>query len=118
MDFALDGRLLGACAVVALVLVGLKAVAGIALRPGMPASPAGRLMNVVETTLLPGAASLHVVRIAERYYAIGRSGGHVATLCEIPSDSVAHWRARRAGAHVPIRRFRALLQVVRRRPPA
>jgi hypothetical protein len=108
MDFALDGRLAGACAVIVVVLVALSGIVRLAARPGMPGDPAARLVSVVETTFLPNAASLHIVRLAERYYAVGRSGAHIATLCEIPVDSVARWREarRRAPLFARLRRPR------------
>jgi len=95
---AFEGRLIGACIVVALVLFAMSAVARLVSRSATHGGRAGRLVTVVETTFLPSAASLHVVRVAERYYAIGRSGAHIATLCEIPAESVARCNEPRGGA--------------------
>lgn len=88
MELALAGRLIAACVVVALVLVALQVVARTSLRARATATPGGRLIAVLETTLLPNAASLHVVRVAEKYYVIGRSGAHIAALGEIAPESV------------------------------
>jgi flagellar biogenesis protein FliO len=88
MEFLLFGRLLGACVVVGLVLFALQAVARRAARRSASPSSGGRVVAVLETTPLPGAASLHVVRVAERYLLVGRSASTVATLCEIPAEHV------------------------------
>ena len=86
MELALAGRSIAACIVVALVLVAVAAFSRVVMRGRASARPGGRLLAVLETAMLPGAASLHVVRVADRYYAIGRSGAHIATLAEIPPE--------------------------------
>ncbi|MDQ6933307.1 MAG: flagellar biosynthetic protein FliO [Candidatus Eremiobacteraeota bacterium] len=47
-----------------------------------------RLIRVVQSTLLSPDATLHVVKIAERYYALGGGHGHLFMLCEVPADTV------------------------------
>jgi flagellar biogenesis protein FliO len=101
VDLALAERSIGACVVVALVLFGVSAIARRAWRPGLPARRRGSLLAIVETAFLPSAASLHVVRVAERYYAIGRSGAHIAMLCEIPAESVTYVRDKRPALRLP-----------------
>ena len=93
MDFALAGRMLGAFAVIALVLFALQFVARAGLRQRLASGGSRRLVTVLETTFLPNAASLHVVKIADKYVLIGRSGGHIATLSEIPPENVDAWLA-------------------------
>jgi flagellar biogenesis protein FliO len=89
----LAGRSLAAFAVVALVLAAVHfATRGLA-RVRARAGTGGRLVTILETTLLPGAASLHVVRVGDRYALIGRSGSHIATLGDVPTESVDRWRA-------------------------
>ncbi len=93
MELVLAGRSLVACAVVALVLAAVHiATRGLA-RVRARAGAGGRLVTVLETTLLPGAASLHVVRIGDRYALIGRSGSHIAALGDVPIESIDRWRA-------------------------
>jgi flagellar biogenesis protein FliO len=82
MDLALLVRACAALAVIAIVLAGLKFGLRARLRAG------GRLLRVVETVFLPGAASLHVIAVAGRYYVVGRGGGGVALLCEIPAEAL------------------------------
>ena len=93
MDLAFAGRLLAACAVIALVLAALQfAMRGVVRGRARAGLRGGRLVSVLETTLLPNASSLHVVRVADRYVVIGRSSGHIATLCEVPPESIEAWR--------------------------
>jgi flagellar biogenesis protein FliO len=93
LDLMLAGRSVAACAVVALVLAAVHfATRGLA-RVRSRASAGGRLVTVLETTILPGAASLHVVRIGDRYALIGRSGSTLAALGDVSSESIDRWRA-------------------------
>ncbi len=109
MELALAGRLLAACIVIALVLGGVQIVATRLGRARLQrGGPGGRLLSLVETTYLPGAASLHVVRIADRYYVVGRNAAALSTLCEIPADSVDRWldaQAPPTAAVAPVLRF-------------
>ena len=98
MELALVGRLIAACVVIALVLVALQIIARTMLRGRAAVRPGGRLIAVLETTMLPNAASLHVVRVAEKYYVIGRSGARIATLGEIAAESVLAGRVCADGA--------------------
>ena len=88
MEFLLFGRLLGACVVVGLVLFALQAIARRALRGSAALASSGRIVALLETTTLPQGASLHVLRVGERYLLVGRSASSVATLCEIPAEHV------------------------------
>ncbi len=95
MDLAFAGRLLAACAVIALVLAGLQVAVRAMVRARASAGlRGGRLVSVLETTLLPGASSLHVIRVADRYLVIGRSGSQIATVCDVPAASIETWRGR------------------------
>jgi flagellar biogenesis protein FliO len=100
MDFALAGRVLGAFAAIALVLYALQFVARAALRRQLACGGSRRLITVLETTLLPNAASLHVVKVADKYALIGRSGGHITTLLEIAPEKIEAWLA--AGVASPL----------------
>ena len=102
MDAASLGRLVGACVVIGLVLALVNLVARRGLRLRL-AGGSGRLVTLLETTHLPGAASVHVLRIADRYVVVGRAGGSVAPICEIAPEraeaalAAAAPRRRRAG---------------------
>jgi flagellar biogenesis protein FliO len=89
-------RLLAACLVIALVLIALRFVGRAALGSWRaPLADSRRLLGIVESVMLSSAAAVHVVRVAERYYALARGAGHVTLLCEIPAESVER-RLRRA----------------------
>ena len=93
MEPVLIARLAGACVVIALLLGGLASIAarlGAARIAGGRAG--GRFISLVETTYLPGAAALHVVRIVGRYYVVGGSTASLAAICEIPAEDVVRAR--------------------------
>ncbi len=98
MDAALVGRVLAALAVIGLVLWAVQHIARSGARWRLAGAASGRIVNVLETTVLPNAASLHVVEIAERWYVVGRSDAHIALLCEIPPERVAQRLATRRPA--------------------
>lgn len=95
MELAFVGRLLAACVVIGLVLAGVQLVARRALRVRLQGG-GGKLVTLLETTYLPGSASVHVLRVVDRYYAVGRGGSEISTLCEIPSDRVEAHLARQS----------------------
>jgi flagellar biogenesis protein FliO len=87
VELAFVGRLLAACVVIGLVLAVIQLVARRALRVRLEGG-GGKLVTLFETTYLPGAASVHVLRVLDRYYVVGRGGSEISTLCEIPADRV------------------------------
>jgi flagellar biogenesis protein FliO len=100
MDVALATRMLSALAVIVLVLFGLQAFARIALRTRLAPGGDRRLVHVVETTFLPNAASLHVVKIADRYIVVARSGTAIALLCDIAPEKIDAWLATQPGSPI------------------
>jgi flagellar biogenesis protein FliO len=93
MDFALAGRMVGAFAVLALVLFALQFFARAGLRQQLSAGAGRRLVTVLESTFLPNGASLHVVKVANKYALVGRSTGAISSLCDIPPESIEAWLA-------------------------
>ncbi|GAC1556833.1 MAG: hypothetical protein NVS3B17_04790 [Vulcanimicrobiaceae bacterium] len=90
MELAFVGRLLAACVVIALVLAGVQFVAKRSMRLRIEGGD-NRLVTLLETTYLPGAASVHVLRVGETYLVVGRGSGDLATLCDIdPAFVEAH----------------------------
>ncbi|HMD01874.1 MAG TPA: flagellar biosynthetic protein FliO [Candidatus Baltobacteraceae bacterium] len=84
---ALALRLLLALSVVGLVLFGMRALGGAMLRIGI-VRPARRWLRVDETLALPQGSTLHVVRIADRRFALARNAGYIGLLCELPDDAL------------------------------
>ena len=95
VELAFVGRLLAACVVIGLVLAGVQLVARRAARVRLEGG-GSKLVTLLETTYLPGAASVHVLRVVDRYYVVGRGGSDISTLCEIPAE--------RAEAHAALHR--------------
>ncbi len=48
----------------------------------------GRIVEVIETTPLPHAGSLHVVKVADAYFLIGRTDHAIALLSEVPREAI------------------------------
>jgi flagellar biogenesis protein FliO len=82
MEVAAALRAFAALIVIALVLLGLHfALRSFGRRAGAP----GRLLRIVETIFLPGASSLHLIAVGDRYYVIGRGNAQLTLLAEIPA---------------------------------
>ena len=81
-------HVLWAFAVIALLLVGLT-YAVRALNRGRIVSASGRrLLTVVESTALSQNATVHVVKVGDRYYLIGGGSAGVTHIADVPSDVV------------------------------
>jgi flagellar biogenesis protein FliO len=85
------GQYILALLVVALMLFGLYTVVRALGRGRLVASSDRRLVTVVESTFLAQNTTLHVVKVADRYYLVGGGSGHVATLAEVPAEQVEPW---------------------------
>jgi hypothetical protein len=93
---ALAPRFLLAVCVVA-ALLGLLAVAGRRLAAGGGAPRGrGRLMRIVETTMLPNATALHAIEIGDTCVVVARGPHHVAFVCEVRAETLAAWRGAQA----------------------
>ena len=81
---------LGALAAIAALLAGLRYLA---TWPGALALSRAkgrrRLLRIVDSAALPSASSLHVVAVADRYFAIGRSAASLVLLCELSGEEIA-----------------------------
>ena len=88
-------RIVAALALLGLTLLAVRLFAGGFARARVREG-GERLIDVVETTLLPGSASLHVVKVADRYLVVARSAGYVGALAEIEAERVASWLERGA----------------------
>lgn len=69
-------------AIVALVL-GALYLAARRLRQTRLFAPSGRLVNVLESTMLSQHAALHVVSVGSRCFLIGSAAGGVTRLAEL-----------------------------------
>ncbi len=78
-----------AVATVALVLAGLHVLSRRIVRGRRFGSPNQRLVTVIESTMLSQHASVHVVKVGERYLVIGAASAALSTLAEIERPSTA-----------------------------
>lgn len=90
---AVEGRYLFALLVVGLMLGGLWIVVRALGRGRLVTSAGKRLVTVVESTFLSQNTTLHVVKVASRFYLVGGGSGHVETLAEVPKEEVEPWLA-------------------------
>lgn len=88
-------RFLAAFAVIALALFGFSMLSRNGARVGTFLRR-GRIVEVVETTPLPHAASLHVVKVGDAYYVIGRTDHGISLLTEVAKDVVDRHRVEAA----------------------
>ena len=84
--------LAAACAIVC-VLGGFRYVAHVVLQRGIRGAvggvrgvAGGRALALLETLYLPNAAALHLIRAGDRVVLIGRSGAHIAAICDVPTE--------------------------------
>jgi flagellar biogenesis protein FliO len=82
-----------ALTIVALMLAGLYIIVRGLARGRVFASADRRMVTVLESTMLSQHASVHVVKVGNRYMLVGGSNGHVSMLAELPSDDVEAWLA-------------------------
>ena len=92
---SLDGylilRTIYALAMVGLLLLGLWWIVRSLRRGRIVLGADRRLVSVVDSTFLAQNTSLHVVKVADRYYLVGGGAGHVALISEVPADAVVPW---------------------------
>jgi flagellar biogenesis protein FliO len=82
-------RFLAAFAVIGCALLGFAVVArGGGRMSALMRRNRGRIIDVIETTPLPHAGSLHVIKAGESYFVIGRTDHAIALLREIPKEAI------------------------------
>jgi flagellar biogenesis protein FliO len=99
MELAFAGRMLLSLAIIGAILFGLQYLGKVGLRRRLTEPlGGGRLVTILETTYLPNAASLHVVRIGDAYAVVGRSAGFIAKIADVSPDTIGNWRAARGAS--------------------
>jgi flagellar biogenesis protein FliO len=91
MDLVLMLRGVQALAIVGLLLLTFWWIARVLGRGRLVVSADKRLVSVIESTYLSQHTTLHVVKIGDKYYAVGGGAGHLAMLGEVPAESVVPW---------------------------
>ncbi|HEY8313137.1 MAG TPA: flagellar biosynthetic protein FliO [Candidatus Baltobacteraceae bacterium] len=87
------GRYVLALLLVAVMLFGLYVIVRALGRGRLMTSTGKRLVSVIESTYVSQNTTLHVVKVANRYYLIGGGSGNLQTLAEVPSETVDPWLA-------------------------
>jgi flagellar biogenesis protein FliO len=88
MDIAFALHVVQAFAIVGLLLAGLIYLGRTFQRGRLLASAGRRLVTTVESTALAQNVTVHVVRVADKYYLVGGGSAGVALLAELPADEI------------------------------
>lgn len=91
MDIWFVLKIIWAFALVALLLVGLTYVVRALARGRLLVASDRRLVTVVESTLLAQNVSVHVLKVADKYYLVGGGAGGVSLIDEVPAAVVDPW---------------------------
>jgi flagellar biogenesis protein FliO len=91
MELVLILRAIQALAIVGLLLLTFWWIARVLGRGRLIVAADKRLVSVVESTYLSQHTTLHIVKIGDKYYAVGGGAGHLAMLGEVPAESVTPW---------------------------
>lgn len=88
MDIAFVLKVIWAFALVALMLVGMMYVGRAVQRGRVVASVGRRLVSTIESTALAQNVTVHVVRVADKYFLLGGASGSVSLLAELPPGEI------------------------------
>jgi flagellar biogenesis protein FliO len=84
-------RAISALALVALLLVALIYIVRTLSRGRLVVASSRRLVSVVESTFLAQHVTVHVIKVADRYFLVGGGSAGVSKIEEIPAESVTPW---------------------------
>ncbi|MDQ6930091.1 MAG: flagellar biosynthetic protein FliO [Candidatus Eremiobacteraeota bacterium] len=111
------GTYLTALVVIALLLLGLYTIVRALGRGRVLAASNKRLISVIESTFVAQNTTLHVVKIGEKFFAVGGGSGHLAMLCEVPAEEVTPWLdSQRKMFADQTQSLTGLMKYLRRRP--
>ncbi|MHB8140817.1 MAG: flagellar biosynthetic protein FliO [Vulcanimicrobiaceae bacterium] len=106
MSFGFWLHYLSALLVVALMLLGLYVIVRSLARGRIMLAANRRLVNVVESTFVAPQTSVHVVKVAGRYFLVGGGNGKLSLLAELPAAEVEPWlEAQRRALAAPAQGF-------------
>ena len=114
MNIAFVLQVIWALALVALLLVGMMYVGRAIQRGRIVTSFGRRLVSTIESTALAQNVTVHVVRVADKYFLVGGGAAGVALLAELPASEIepyiesqrAALAAQRTSLLRPFERFR------------
>ena len=88
MDIAFVVQIVWAVALVALLLVAMGYIARTIQRGRLVGASGRRLVTTIESTALAQNVTVHVVRVADKYYLVGGGTAGVALLAELPAEEI------------------------------
>jgi flagellar biogenesis protein FliO len=91
MDILFVVRVVSAFALVALLLVGMTYVVRALARGRLIVSANRKLVTVVESTFVAQNVTLHVIKVANRYYLVGGGSAGITKIDEVPADVAQSW---------------------------
>ena len=114
MNIAFVLQVIWALALVALLLVGMMYVGRAIQRGRIVTSFGRRLVSTIESTALAQNVTVHVVRVADKYFLVGGGSAGVSLLAELPANEIepyiesqrAALAAQRTTLMRPFERFR------------
>ena len=88
MNIAFVLQVIWAFALIALLLVAMMYVGRAIQRGRIVASTGKRLVSTIESTALAQNVTVHVVRVADKYFLVGGGSAGVALLSELPASEI------------------------------
>ena len=88
MNIAFVLQVIWAFALVALLLVGFMYVGHAIQRGRLVGNVSRRLVSTIESTALAQNVTVHVVRVADKYFLVGGGSTGVALLAELPASEI------------------------------
>jgi flagellar biogenesis protein FliO len=91
MDILFLARVVSAFALVALLLVGMTFVVRALSRGRLIVAANRKLVTVVESTFVAQNVTLHVIKVANRYFLVGGGSAGITKIDEIPAEFAQEW---------------------------
>jgi flagellar biogenesis protein FliO len=91
MDFSFILKLVWAFALVALLLGAMAYVVRMLARGRLVVAANRKLVTVVESTFVAQNVTLHVVKVADRFYLVGGGSAGITKIDEVPADVAQRW---------------------------
>jgi flagellar biogenesis protein FliO len=88
MDIAFALKIVWAFALIALILVAMMYVGRAVQRGRVVGSVGRRLVSTIESTALAQNVTVHVVRVADKYFLVGGGSAGVNLLSELPASEI------------------------------
>lgn len=91
MDLWFVLKVVWALALIAVLLVGLTYAVRLLARGRLVVATNRRLVSVVESTFLAQNVTVHVIKVAEKYFLVGGGSAGVTKIDEVPAEMVGPW---------------------------